>query len=918
MPRHPTPVLRVLVGALAALALPAAAHAKPAHKQALIDFFGPALPAKLHDCRTCHLPAASDDPSERPHNAFGARLKAVRAELRKAGKQTDIATRLQTIADEDSDGDGVSNFLELLSGHWPGDAADRPAAAEVADARRKLADLLQRQRSAYAWRPFEPVRRPPVPTPQRPGWGRNAVDAFLAVEHERQGLRPRPEAPRAVLLRRVYLDLTGLPPTRAELHAFLDDPTPDAYEKVVDRLLASPSYGERWGRHWMDVWRYSDWAGYGAEVRDSQKHIWHWRDWIVESLNIDKGYDRMVQEMLAADELAPEDPAALRATGFLVRNWYKFNRNVWLERTVEHTGKAFLGVTLNCARCHDHFFDPFTQQEFYAFRAAFEPHDVRTDRLPGVPDLNADGLPRVYDGKLAEPTYLFVRGDEKHPDKKHPITPAVPAALGGSLHIEPVKLPRLAAAPDKRDFVIAETVAASKAAAERADASVPALRRTAAALVASNTLGPPLLRVAQAAGAQRALELLAIGELEQQAARERHAALLAVLKAERLEDAGRNSSPEWKEEATAARQAQRRAAVLGSRRQLRQAHLERCFGEAKARAAAPKKVTAAEKALAAAEAEARKPADTAYTRRNVPTYPATSSGRRLALARWITDRQNPLAARVAMNHLWLRHFGRALVPTEFDFGRNGQAPTHPALLDWLAAEFMDRGWRMKAMHRLLVTSAAYRQASTPDPDDLARDPDNRYLWRFAPRRLEAEAVRDSALAVAGNLDPAMGGPDLDHALGLTSRRRSLYFRHAAEKQMEFLTTFDAANVSECYRRSQSIVPQQALALANSSLALAQSRLLARALTKEVGPGADDLFIRAGFEQVLGRPPTADEQAACRQFLADQAALLADRKKLTAFGASAPGPVSPSAEAALRAREGLIHVLLNHHEFVTIR
>ncbi len=918
MPRRATPVLRVLVGVLAALALPAVAQAKPAHKQALIDFFGPALPAKLHDCRTCHLPADSDDPSERPHNSFGARLKAVRAELRKAGKQTDIATRLQAVANEDSDGDGVANFLELLSGHWPGDPADRPSTAEVADARRKLADLLERQRSAYAWRPFEPVRRPPVPMPQRPGWGRNAVDAFLAVEHERLGLTPRPEAPRAVLLRRVYLDLTGLPPTRAELHAFLADPAPDAYEKVVDRLLASPRYGERWGRHWMDVWRYSDWAGYGAEVRDSQKHVWHWRDWIVESLNADKGYDRMVQEMLAADELAPEDPSALRATGFLVRNWYKFNRNVWLERTVEHTGKAFLGVTLNCARCHDHFFDPFTQREFYAFRAIFEPHDVRTDRLPGVPDVNADGLPRVYDSKLAEPTYLFVRGDEKRPDKKHPLAPAVPAALGGSFQIKPVQLPRLASAPDKRDFVIAETVAASKAAAERAAANVPALRRTATISVARACLGPTMMQVARAAAAQRSLELLAVGEWEQQIARERHAALLSVLKAERLEDAGRSGSPEWKEVATAARQAQRRAALLDARRQLRQAQLERWFGDAKVRAAAPKKVAAAEKALAAAEAEARKPADTAYTRRNVPTYPATSSGRRLALARWITDRQNPLAARVAMNHVWLRHFGRALVPTEFDFGRNGQAPTHPALLDWLAAEFMDRGWSMKAMHRLLVTSAAYRMASTPEPEGLARDPEDRYLWRFAPRRLEAESVRDSLLAVAGNLDPAMGGPDLDHHLGLSSRRRSLYFRHAAEKQMEFLTTFDAANVTECYRRSQSIVPQQALALANSSLALAQSRLLARALSKEAGPGADDLFIRAGFEQVLGRPPSANEQAACRKFLADQAALLADRKKLTAFGAGAPGPVPPSAGPALRARESLIHVLLNHHEFVTIR
>src|SRR5262249_23145443 len=286
----------------------------------------------------------------------------------------------------------------------------------VAESRKTLL-AFRRSHSGYAWRPFEKVRRPPLPQVRNAAWERNPIDAFLAAEHERHGLEPRPEASKPVLLRRVYLDLIGLPPTTAELHAFLDDRSPDAYEKVVDRLLARPRSGERWGRHWMDVWRYSDWAGYGAEVRDSQKHIWRWRDWVIESLNADKGYDRMVQEMLAADELAPGDADAARATGFLVRNWYLFNRNVWLDRAGEHTGRACLGVTLNCARCHDHFFDPFTQKEYTAFRAVFEPHDVRTDRVPGVVDVNRDGLVRVYDKNPDAPTYLFLRGDEANPDK---------------------------------------------------------------------------------------------------------------------------------------------------------------------------------------------------------------------------------------------------------------------------------------------------------------------------------------------------------------------------------------------------------------------------------------------------------------------------------------------------------------------
>src|SRR6185436_11988771 len=200
------------------------------------------------------------------------------------------------------------------------------------------------------WSYLKPVAAVP------PGAG-HPVDAFLDAALKARGLAPRPEAARATLLRRVTLDLIGLPPTPAEIAAFEADPSPGAYERVVDRLLADPRHGERWGRHFMDVWRYSDWAGYQAEVRESQPNIWRWRDWIVESLNADKPYDRMIVEMLAGDEIAPEDPATLRATGFLVRNWSKFSREVWLQATVEHTAKAFLATTMNCARCHDHFFD---------------------------------------------------------------------------------------------------------------------------------------------------------------------------------------------------------------------------------------------------------------------------------------------------------------------------------------------------------------------------------------------------------------------------------------------------------------------------------------------------------------------------------------------------------------------------------
>ncbi|HRX82145.1 MAG TPA: DUF1549 domain-containing protein, partial [Pirellulaceae bacterium] len=221
-----------------------------------------------------------------------------------------------------------------------------------------------------------------VPHTNDPLWSHNPIDAFIAAERERRDLMPVPLVERPVLLRRVYLDLIGLPPTRAQMQAFLDDTRDDAYERVVSELLESPHYGERWGRHWMDVWRYSDWFGLGAQLRYSQKHIWHWRDWIIESLNEDKGYDRMIEEMLAGDEIAPTDRDTLRATGFLARNYFLFNRTTWLDNTIEHTSQAFLGLTLNCAKCHDHKYDPISQVDYYRMRAIFEPHQVRLDAVP--------------------------------------------------------------------------------------------------------------------------------------------------------------------------------------------------------------------------------------------------------------------------------------------------------------------------------------------------------------------------------------------------------------------------------------------------------------------------------------------------------------------------------------------------------
>jgi hypothetical protein len=251
-----------------------------------------------------------------------------------------------------------------------------------------------------------------------------------------------------------------------------------------------------------------------------------------------------------------------------------------------------------------------------------------------------------------------------------------------------------------------------------------------------------------------------------------------------------------------------------------------------------------------------------------------------------------------------------------EFGRNGQRPSHPALLDWLAAELMERGWSMKAIHRLIVTSATYRQDSKPDSADLARDPDNVFLWRWAPRRAEAEVVRDCLFAISGSLNSNMGGPDIDHQAGMTVPRRSLYFRHAAEKQMEFLQIFDAAGVTECYRRKESILPQQALALANSDLSLRVARRLARTLSYECGSDSAG-FVSAAFEHVLARCPSESERVECLGFLA-QGATWSSPSSTQGDPARDPECKAAANDPALRRRESLVHVLLNHHEFVTIR
>jgi len=989
---------------------------------------------------------------------------------------------------------------------------------------------------ARYWSYQSPVR-PVVPVVQNQAWVRNPIDAFISAEQENRGLLPSEDASREVWLRRVTLDLIGLPPSRDELHLFLDDSSVNAYETVVDMLLARPEYGERWGRHWMDVWRYSDWYGSrgGNEIRYSQRHIWRWRDWIVESLNNDKPYDQMVVEMLAGDEFAPDDPDILRATGFLGRNWYKFDRNVWMFETVEHSSQAFLGLTLKCARCHDHKFDPITQEDYYHFRAFFEPHDVRTDPVSGNAETEKDatlgpvlkeGVARVFDKTVDAKTFVFQRGDNRYPDESKLMTPAVPKALGAlAAEIQPVSLSPESYYPQLLPAVADGLIAAAEARVEQAGqqidkargdadqrgravmelqariergeigsdlSTVPVLHdefasrsevwkvvsgdwfwqdgkllessvgsfttlmadvtlpRDFQARVKYRTLQPGTFRsvgfsfdyvdqgnsqdvytssgdAAQSIQAfhrrdgqqdypqagivatklsvgevstveitargqqltlvlngehkldyvmpvprrkgkfalwvhngsaeflevdvrelvptvddlrqqhQSAVDEIELAEASLVTARDEVLAIRARIIAER---AKYHAEPEdsVRDQALVASRAERQVAVsktmeavLAAEHLL--ARIRESASPSLAAAAAAVQVAAAEQKLSEANQKltdarmALAKADGTYLPLG-EVFPATSTGRRLALARWITSPQNPRASRIAVNHLWLRHMGEALVPSVANFGLNGQRPSHPELLDWLATELTANGWKMKPLHRMIVLSSTYRQSSATGLNSAAAsanaavDPANRFLWRMNSRRMEAEVVRDSVLSVAGSLDKSQGGPEIPETEAQSVLRRSLYFRNTPNEKVGFLETFDVANPNECYRRQESVVPQQALALMNSSLTLDQARLLAEKVSAEAGthdiPATRDAFITIAFQTILSRIPDKRERAACQRFLEHNTGTV-QSSDLAMFpaGGQPPGR-APAAVPHLRARENLMHVLFSHNDFVTIR
>ncbi|MCC6421199.1 MAG: DUF1553 domain-containing protein [Gemmataceae bacterium] len=665
------------------------------------------------------------------------------------------------------------------------------------------------KRDHWAWK--APVR-PTVPAVRNAAWVRNPIDAFVLARLEAAGLSPAPPATRAQLLRRVAFDLTGLPPSLAEIDAFVGDRSPDAYAKVVDRLLASPHYGERWGRHWLDLARFAESNGF--EHDEIRPGAWRYRDYVIRAFNTDKPYDRLVREQLAGDELYPNDPDALIATGFNLlgpdmtdaANQAQRRQNT-LDDMTDTTGLVFLGLTVGCARCHDHKFEPIPQRDFYRLQAFFAPAVFRPDLPVAPPEQKAahDRARQEYTARIQPTTDAIVRLEAPYRKKLYE-----------------ARLARL-------------SEEARQAHRTRAEQRTPQQKELVGQTVRFLNITP-----------QQVLASLSAAD------RAEHRKLQQRLKTfDHCKPAPLPSAPGLQEGSAVP------TTFVLRRGELR--HPDGAVGPGYPIILLPgHRETLAEV----------KPR-------------SASTGRRAALAAWLTQPDHPLTARVMVNRLWQHHFGRGIVPTASDFGMRGQPPTHPKLLDWLAVEFRQRGWSLKAMHRLMLLSNTYRQSTQAPAETMRRDPDNHLLGRMNRLRLEGEAIRDALLAVSGQLNRQAGGPgvfpplpaDLGTVKGwqvsenpADHRRRSIYVFARRNLRFAFLEAFDLpdSNLS-CPKRERSTTAMQALTLLNAREVQDAAKALAARLQREAG--TDEERVTLAYRLTLGRRPIDAEMGLAREFLA---------------------------------------------------
>jgi hypothetical protein len=705
--------------------------------------------------------------------------------------------------------------------------------------------------------PFRPPVRPPVPGVRQSEHLRTDLDAFIQEALEENGLDLGAEADRATLVRRVSFDLTGLPPTPADLQAFLADQSPDAYERLVERYLASPHYGERWGKHWLDAAGYADSNGY-FDADSDRPLAYRYRDWVVRSFNQDKPYDRFVTEQLAGDELAgyvpggdvtPSMTELLTATHFL-RNApdgtgesdgnedeVRTDRYSVLEGTLQITMNCILGITIQCARCHSHKFEPITHEEYYRLQAVF------------VPAYNPERWIKPAERLVA----VAPATQRQEYERRNARIGRQVAALKASLReiAEPLREQVIEECLKNLEAATREAVLAAFATPQKDRSSKQ--KELLQAHVEPLKIGDDdLIKRFPEFGPVREQIRKAIAEREKE--RPRPLEMLSVL-------VQTDPNP-----------------PVHHHLLLRGQH------NAPGPAVQPG-VPAAFCTAANVYALFPSPQPFSVEDQRLRSDRKPSTGRRTTLARWMTSPDNPLFARVMVNRIWQHHFGVGLVATPNNLGRSGAPPSHPELLDFLATEFFRSGWSVKAMHRRILNSATYRQASAFRANADRVDPDNRLLWRFPLRRLDAEALRDAMLAVSGELDCRLGGPyvptlrtgegsvdvDKKHA---GARRRSIYLQQRRSQDVTLLELFDKPRMTpSCSARNTSTTPLQGLALLNSEFARARARAFAERLEREGGADDGQRLVRA-LRLAAGREPAAKETAAARRFLVTQRALYA--------------------------------------------
>lgn len=644
---------------------------------------------------------------------------------------------------------------------------------------------------------FQPVVRPEPPATARPAWVRNPIDAFILHRLEAAGLTPVPPAAKTALLRRASYDLIGLPPTPEEVAAFLADEAPGAFERVIDRLLESPQYGERWARHWLDLVRYAETNSY--ERDDAKPFVWRYRDYVIRSFNDDKPYDQFVREQLAGDEMENPTTEAIIATGY-------YRLGIWQDEPVDPvqevfediddlvrtSGEVFLGLTVGCARCHDHKLDPIPQRDYYRMAAFFrnvQRYGVRGGDSVNTASLVDIGTPQERQ-RHAEQVQAHQQELRETNRQIEPIERQVKADLKGVENDEWKN-------ENRRPEFVKKRVG-SLLTQQEFESYVGLIKRR------------DELKRSRPPGLEQALC---------------------------VKEHGRTSPPTH-------------VLVRGN------AHVQ---GDE----------------VAPGFLEVLSPPEPKITE---PAAGVNSTGRRRALAEWITSRSNPLTARVMVNRVWHYHFGRGLVRSTSDFGFQGTPPTHPQLLDWLASEFVDGGWKLKRLHKLIMLSSTYQMSSQANAAALAKDPTNQLFWRFDMRRLTAEELRDSILAVNGSLTlDRMFGPSFypvipPEVLAGQSRpgagwgnsspedraRRSIYIHSKRSLVVPMIASFDGADTdSSCPVRFHTTQPTQALGMLNSTFVMEQATVFSRYLQAEVGddPAAQ---IRLALRRITQRPPSAEE------------------------------------------------------------